>query len=99
MAQAAERLADEVVVTDDNPRYEDPQDIANEILRGFDNPRSVRVIHDRGEAIAWTISQAHRGDIILVAGKGHETTQSVRDRQLSFSDRHHVTAILAGKVS
>jgi UDP-N-acetylmuramoyl-L-alanyl-D-glutamate--2,6-diaminopimelate ligase len=99
MAQAAERLADEVIVTDDNPRNEDPKAIANDILRGFDNARSARVIHDRGDAIAWTISQARRGDIVLVAGKGHETTQSVRDRQLSFSDRHHVTTILAGKVS
>ncbi len=99
MAQTAERLADEVIVADDNPRNEDPKAIARDILRGFGNARAARVIHDRGEAIAWTISQAHRGDIILVAGKGHETTQSVRDRRLSFSDRQHVAAILAGKVS
>ena len=99
MAQAAERLADAVIVTDDNPRNEDPKTIANDILQGFDDARSARVIHDRGEAIAWTISQACSGDIVLVAGKGHETTQSVRDQQLAFSDRHHVTAVLAGKVS
>lgn len=98
MGKVAEQLADKVIVTDDNPRSESPADIVADILTGLEHPDSVMVIHDRATAIAHAIDSSGEGDIILVAGKGHEDYQLVGDRKLIFSDREQVAKLLQRRV-
>lgn len=94
MAAEAEKVADTVIVTDDNPRSEDPAAIADDIVRGFSPQASWRVIHDRASAIAEAIAMAGPEDLVLIAGKGHEAWQEVAGQKLPFSDaeqvRHHL---------
>ena len=78
--------ADLAVITSDNPRSEDPQAIADEILQGFQTPAAARVILDRVEAIRWALAQAAPGDCVLIAGKGHETDQIVGDQRIPLDD-------------
>jgi UDP-N-acetylmuramoyl-L-alanyl-D-glutamate--2,6-diaminopimelate ligase len=87
MGRAAEKLADCAVVTSDNPRYEDPQEIVAEILDGFQQPADAQVIIDRTEAIYWALAQAQPGDCLLIAGKGHEDYQVVGDERIPLDDR------------
>lgn len=94
MGAAAERLADAVIVTDDNPRGEAPERIVREILSGVRSPGAVQVIHDREQAIATAVAAAGPGDAVLVAGKGHETTQDYGDHVVCFSDRAVVRELL-----
>jgi UDP-N-acetylmuramoyl-L-alanyl-D-glutamate--2,6-diaminopimelate ligase len=85
MGSIAEQNADLTIVTSDNPRTEDPQAIIDEILTGMKARRgSVKVICDRGDAIRWAIDQAREGDVILLAGKGHE------DYQIVGKEKHHM---------
>ena len=86
MAKVAENLADHIVVTDDNPRNEDPDAIIADILKGFQSTEEVEVSHDRAEAIQAAIASAQEGDWVLVAGKGHEAYQEVAGKRLEFSD-------------
>jgi UDP-N-acetylmuramoyl-L-alanyl-D-glutamate--2,6-diaminopimelate ligase len=87
MGGVAADLADRIVLTDDNPRGEDPARIVSDIRAGLhDHPR-VSVIHDRRTAIATAIERAGPGDVVLVAGKGHEAEQLVGAERRSFSDR------------
>jgi UDP-N-acetylmuramoyl-L-alanyl-D-glutamate--2,6-diaminopimelate ligase len=95
MGAIAAQLADRVVVTDDNPRTEQPAAIRAAILAGA--PGAME-IGDRREAIATSISQMRRGDVLLIAGKGHETGQIIGKQILPFSDHEAVAAALAGKV-
>lgn len=90
MGAAAEQGADAVIVTDDNPRSEDPAGITGEILSGMAHPERVRVEHDRGEAIRSAIETSGPGNAVLVAGKGHETTQTGASGPVAFSDRETV---------
>jgi len=85
MGAVAERLADRVIVTDDNPRGESPEAIVGEILAGMQ--RGAKVVHDRRSAIAAALAGAGADDLILVAGKGHETAQTTGERVVPFSDR------------
>jgi UDP-N-acetylmuramoyl-L-alanyl-D-glutamate--2,6-diaminopimelate ligase len=94
MGRIAGRLADEVIVTDDNPRTESGEEIVRGILAGLPG-RRVRVIQDRGTAIATAIAEAAPGDAVLVAGKGHEDYQVVGRERRPFSDVHAVHAALA----
>lgn len=87
MAQAVESLADHAVVTDDNPRFENPEDIVGDVVSGFSSAASYSVIHDRKQAIAAAIRQAKPGDTVLIAGKGHETLQLIEGERLPFDDR------------
>ena len=87
MGAIAERLADLVVVTDDNPRGESPDAIVAMILEGMRRPEHVRVEHDRALAIALAYAQAAAGDVVLVAGKGHEDYQLTASGRRPFSDR------------
>ena len=87
MAQSAEHHADHIIVTSDNPRYEDPQHIINEILAGFDSTEAVISILDRRDAISEAIQQAAANDVILVAGKGHELCQIIGNKCVDFDDR------------
>lgn len=86
MGRAAEQRADTVVITSDNPRNELPQKIIAEIVGGLQQPEHAVVIEDRAAAIGWAIGQAQAGDVVLLAGKGHETYQQVGDARLPFSD-------------
>ncbi|MGH8277969.1 MAG: UDP-N-acetylmuramoyl-L-alanyl-D-glutamate--2,6-diaminopimelate ligase [Gammaproteobacteria bacterium] len=95
MAAIAERLADHVIVTDDNPRHEDGDVIVQEILAGLHAAGKVQVERERARAIAAAISAAASGDVVLVAGKGHETYQLVGDRRMPFSDTEVVVKLLA----
>ncbi|CAL1240196.1 UDP-N-acetylmuramoyl-L-alanyl-D-glutamate--2,6-diaminopimelate ligase [Candidatus Methylocalor cossyra] len=95
MGAVADALADRIVLTDDNPRSEDGDAILRQILAGC-RRRDIVCIRDRRAAIEWTLAQARAvGDIVLVAGKGHETTQEVGGRKYPFSDRQVVQEILA----
>ncbi len=87
MAKAVESAADVAVVTDDNPRREDPAKIHREILRGFDSLDAIVVKPDRAEAIAWALDQAVAGDCVLIAGKGHEEHQVIGTNRRWFDDR------------
>ena len=95
MGRIAEAGADEVVLTDDNPRNEDPETITQDILAGMQAPQRVRVTHDRATAIADALRASSPDDVLLVAGKGHETVQIVGTRQLAFNDGAQVAALLS----
>lgn len=94
MGSVAERYADHVVITDDNPRFEDAQQIVTHIQAGMTAPHAADVMRDRKEAISYAIQHAVSGDIVLIAGKGHEEYQLVGDQKLSFSDRSQVSNLL-----
>lgn len=87
MADVAETLADRVTVTSDNPRSEDPEAIIDDIMEGFSHPEKVTRIADRRRAIRQSVLQADRHQIILIAGKGHETYQEIQGRRFDFDDR------------
>lgn len=87
MGAAAAELADVVVLTTDNPRSEDPAAIMAAVERGMDEPTDLVVEPDRARAIALGVERAEPGDVLLVAGKGHETTQTVGERSTPFDDR------------
>jgi UDP-N-acetylmuramoyl-L-alanyl-D-glutamate--2,6-diaminopimelate ligase len=89
MGEVAATLADRVVVTSDNPRSEAPDSIINAIISGVPADYRDRVVSDpdRRRAFALAFQQARQGDVVVIAGKGHETTQTIGDRILSFDDR------------
>lgn len=88
MGQVAEQYADQVVVTDDNPRYESPQQIVRQITSDMKQP--YQVIHDRAEAISAVIAQANQQDVVVIAGKGHESTQEISGKKLPMQDEELV---------
>lgn len=94
MGAVVDRLADHAVVTSDNPRTEDPLRIIDDVLQGVAGPAHVEP--DRAAAIAWAIGRARRGDAVLVAGKGHETTQEIGGEYLPFDDRAAALRALEG---
>jgi UDP-N-acetylmuramoyl-L-alanyl-D-glutamate--2,6-diaminopimelate ligase len=96
MAAVAETLADKVILTSDNPRHEDPRAILNEMQTGLRDPSRVTIDADRAAAIRLAIEQAAPGDIVVIAGKGHETTQTIGDDVLPFDDREIARGALAG---
>ncbi len=93
MGGIADELADEIIVTDDNPRSEDPEAITRDILRGI-KTREARVIHDRGAAIAAALQEAQAVDLVLIAGKGHEDYQIYGETRRAFSDRSAALRVL-----
>ena len=96
MGRVAAELADQAVVTSDNPRSEDPDAIISDVLAGVPHrSRGVLVLADRRAAIARSLAEAEDGDVVVVAGKGHETTQTVGDRVIPFDDRVVVKELLA----
>ena len=92
MAQEAVKQSDRVIITSDNPRFEDPQDIINDMLAGLNaqQMKSVISIVDRREAIRTAVMMAEKGDVILIAGKGHEDYQDVKGTKHHFDDREEV---------
>jgi UDP-N-acetylmuramyl tripeptide synthase len=97
MAAAAERLADRLVLTSDNPRSEAPQDIVQAMLAGLTRAALAQVETDRARAIALALSQAQAADVVLVAGKGHEAHQEVQGQRLPFSDREQALRALQAR--
>ena len=93
MGGIAARLADEVIVTSDNPRGEQPQAIIDQIVHGIGEGRCVQIA-DRREAIARTIAEAAGDDVIVIAGKGHETYQVIGDQVVHFDDREEAEIAL-----
>lgn len=94
MGRAAGRIADVSIVTSDNPRSEDPAAIANAVVKGIDLESGRRIVElDRRRAIERALDMARPGDVVLIAGKGHENTQTIGDVALPFDDR-----VVAGEV-
>jgi UDP-N-acetylmuramoyl-L-alanyl-D-glutamate--2,6-diaminopimelate ligase len=95
MGMAAAEASDFVVLTSDNPRSEDPLDIMNDVMVGlgrFDTPHVSEP--DRAKAIGVAIGEAKAGDVVLLAGKGHETYQILKDRTIDFDDRETARQVL-----
>lgn len=95
MGEIAARLADVLIVTDDNPRSEDPAAIRAAVLAGAEGPGTTVEIGDRAEAIRTAIRRAEPGDVVLIAGKGHETGQELAGTVLPFDDREQARVALA----
>ncbi|MBR2525744.1 UDP-N-acetylmuramoyl-L-alanyl-D-glutamate--2,6-diaminopimelate ligase [bacterium] len=95
MGAIAEKLADKVIVTSDNPRSEDPEQIISDIMTGFQSVDSDRVIveSDRGKAIALLKNISNEKDVVIVAGKGHEDYQILKDKTIHFDDREEVKKV------
>ncbi|MBA4255043.1 MAG: UDP-N-acetylmuramoyl-L-alanyl-D-glutamate--2,6-diaminopimelate ligase [Polaromonas sp.] len=98
MAAAAEALSDQLCLTSDNPRSESPQAILDQMVAGLRDPLVARVVVDRAQAIATQVAMAAAADVVLIAGKGHETTQEVAGVKHPFSDHAHALAALQARV-
>jgi UDP-N-acetylmuramoyl-L-alanyl-D-glutamate--2,6-diaminopimelate ligase len=94
MGRAAELLADKVFVTSDNPRNESANQIIEEVVAGFEAPDKAVIEPDRAAAIQRAIANCNSGDVVLVAGKGHETWQEIGGRRIPFSDEAAINAAL-----
>ena len=99
MGAIAEKLADGVVVTSDNPRSEDPQSIIEQIAAGMKDASKARRIEDRASAILQAIRGAACEDVIVLAGKGHEATQEIMGKKRAFSDQDHARLALAARAT
>ena len=95
MGAAVAQYADRAIVTDDNPRSEDPAGIAREIQAGFPAGFSAPIIHSRAQAIETAVREAGPGDVVVVAGKGHEDYQIYGGERRSFSDRVFVSGLVS----
>ena len=90
MGKIASLLADEIILTSDNPRFEDPLKIIEDIKKGVNSSKPCRVIPDRKEALYFGIRSLKKGDLLLVAGKGHETYQEIKGKKYPFSDQEEI---------
>jgi UDP-N-acetylmuramoyl-L-alanyl-D-glutamate--2,6-diaminopimelate ligase len=98
MGEVAARLADSVIITSDNPRTEEPDSIIDQIKDGISRlDADVQTEPDRAVAIASAISRAERGDIVVIAGKGHETTQEIAGTLHPFSDADVARSAMTGR--
>ena len=95
MGEVSGKYADFTIITSDNPRFEEPQDIINDMLAGLDNKQMKKVISivDRREAIRTACMMAEKGDVILIAGKGHEDYQEIQGVKHHFDDKEVVREI------
>ena len=98
MGEIAEQNANRLIIADDNPRNEQGDEIVQHILSGIRNPSDVKVIRDRAEAINYAIQNAKAGDLVLVAGKGHENYQDVGGNKIMFSDANQVRLALQKRI-
>ncbi len=95
MGKVASEFADFIVLTSDNPRFEDPWKIIKDIKRGLNNKTSYEIIIDRSLALQWAIKNLKKGDILLVAGKGHENYFEIKGKKIPFSDKEEILKIVA----
>ena len=99
MGAVAERLADHVIITSDNPRSEDPLEIMKMIRAGMSHDaQNIQMLADRAAAIMAAVRHADKHDIVLVAGKGHETSQEIGGKKFDFSDQEHILLAAGGGV-
>lgn len=100
MGAIAEKIADKIIITSDNPRSEDPQQIITDIIAGLKNvnTETVTVEPDRGHAIALLKTIAGNNDVVVIAGKGHEDYQILKDRTIHFDDREEAKKVFEGSV-
>ena len=98
MGRIASELADHTILTSDNPRSENPEKISTDIQAGMGSGKSVEVILDRAAAILSGVRHAEANDVVLIAGKGHETSQEINGRKIDFSDQEHVLLASGGSV-
>jgi UDP-N-acetylmuramoyl-L-alanyl-D-glutamate--2,6-diaminopimelate ligase len=94
MGRIASQLADHIIITSDNPRSENPAHISADIQAGMVSSESVQIILDRAAAILSGVRNADSNDVVLIAGKGHETSQEINGKKVDFSDQEHI--LLAG---
>ncbi len=99
MGEIAELFADHIVITDDNPRNEPGDRIVSQILSGIQKHHDVSIIRNRAKAISHAIASASPSDLILIAGKGHETYQEILGRRVIFSDKAHAKSALKARGS
>ena len=99
MAQESVKQSDKVIITSDNPRFEEPQDIINDMLAGLnkDDMKKVLAITDRKEAIRTACMLANQGDVVLIAGKGHENYQDIKGVKYHFDDKEIVKEIFSNE--
>jgi UDP-N-acetylmuramoyl-L-alanyl-D-glutamate--2,6-diaminopimelate ligase len=97
MGKIASELADEAIVTDDNPRNEAPEKIVADILAGLAASESIQVEHDRAKAIQLALQRSAVGDVVLIAGKGHEDYQIYGAERRPFSDQAVVRAVFGAQ--
>lgn len=97
MGRIADNLSDKLILTNDNPRTEDPKLILDDIMSGIKDKTNLHIIPDRSKAIQYAIEKADQNDIIMVAGKGHENYQIIGDKKIVFSDRDEVKKALGLK--
>lgn len=90
MGRIAEQYSDKVVITNDNPRNESPEAIVEDICKGLKHSEAVKILLNRHEAIKYAVQSAGINDIVLIAGKGHETTQTIGDQVIHFSDQEQI---------
>lgn len=97
---AVASMADQIIITNDNPRSENPTDIIKQIMTGIDlNATTPHINEDRASAILWSIKHADKNDVVLLAGKGHETYQEIMRKKLHFSDAEHAALALADRLT
>ena len=92
MGLIAEKFADKIIITSDNPRFENPESIIKDILKGVN--KSKKVIINRNDAISWSIKNIRKNEVLLIAGKGHEDYQEINGKRLKFSDYREVKKCL-----
>ena len=98
MGAVAENFADQIIITSDNPRSEDPQQIMEMIRSGMGASEKLQMIPDRASAIMAAVRHANIQDVVLVAGKGHETSQEISGKSFDFSDQEHIRLAAGGLV-
>ena len=99
MGRVAQDFADHIVITSDNPRSEDPESIITMIQSGMSGDlANVQVLSDRAAAIMAAVRHADTKDIVLVAGKGHESTQEINGKKFDFSDQEHIRLAAGGGI-
>jgi UDP-N-acetylmuramoyl-L-alanyl-D-glutamate--2,6-diaminopimelate ligase len=94
MAEIAERCADKIILTDDNPRSEKPADIVQDMVAGLKFASRAHVEHNRYAAVQYALQHADQQDIILLAGKGHEDYQVMAHQTIHYSDRETAQTLL-----
>ncbi|UCB53098.1 MAG: UDP-N-acetylmuramoyl-L-alanyl-D-glutamate--2,6-diaminopimelate ligase [Candidatus Zixiibacteriota bacterium] len=97
MGKVAARYADGIILTEDNPRSEDPEAIVKHIMEGIEEKNKVEVIIDRREGIQRALKTARPGDTLVLAGKGHENYQAIGDKKIHFSDKETVLELLSSE--
>jgi UDP-N-acetylmuramoyl-L-alanyl-D-glutamate--2,6-diaminopimelate ligase len=97
MAKVSEKYSDVIIVTSDNPRKENPREIIKDIEKGFSSKSSYEVVIDRRQAIQYAYELSEEGDIILVAGKGHENYQILKNKTIHFDDREEIQNLERGE--